>query len=124
MYKESEDGVYCIYCSLFLTEDQCKSLKAFVNNDFSNWHQFLGKKARHETNSYHEIAKKAVKKTAYRIIDRFEYPRNTVAAYRSATLDARIKKYPKIIKILAGAMHWFGRQNLALRGHFESIADQ
>ena len=66
---------------------------------------FQTKKARHETNSYHEIAKKAVKKTAYRIFDRFEYPRNTVAAYCYSKLHARIKKYPKVLKILAGAMH-------------------
>ena len=44
VYKESEDGVYCIYCSLFLTKDLCKSLKAFVNNGFSNWYQFFDKK--------------------------------------------------------------------------------
>ena len=54
----------------------------------------------------------------------FEYPRSKVLAHCNSTLDLGIKKCPKILKILARAMHLFGRQNLALRGHRESIADQ
>ena len=54
----------------------------------------------------------------------FEYARSRVPAHCNSTLDSRIKKYPKIQKILARAMRLFGRQNLALRGHCESIGDQ
>ena len=43
----------------------------------------------------------------------FEYARSRVPAHCNSTLDSRIKKYPKIQKILARAMRLFGRQKLS-----------
>lgn len=68
---------------------------------------FSTKKPRHEISNYHEIAQK----TANGIIDMVENPKSAVPAQYKSTLDSRIKKYPKIIKI----MHLFGGQNLPIK---------
>ena len=75
---------------------------------------------RHETKNYHKIAKEPENG----IIDKFEYPRSTVPAQCNSTLDSRIKKYTKILNILGRVMRLLGGENLALRGHHESTADQ
>ena len=48
------------------------------------------------------------------ITNRFEYPKSTVQVHCNSTSDSWIKKYSKILKILARVVHLFGRQILAL----------
>ena len=97
-----------------------KSLNSFVNRVFSNWHQITHKKSRHESNHYHQHARK----TAEGVISRFKKPGTTISSQINATLNSRHNKYPQILKILARTIHLLGRQGLALKGHCESMEDR
>ena len=56
VYSPKKDGVYCIFCSLFLTANTKVSLGSFVNYRYSEWYNIKEKESRHASNSYHQQA--------------------------------------------------------------------
>ena len=116
VYSPKNDGPYCIFCSLFLTAERKKSLGYFINYGYSQWHNIKEKESRHAGNSYHQQAVFE----AYKIIEKFENPTNTVKAIMDENLKQRYLVYPKVVEALARVVHLLGKQGLALRGHLES----
>lgn len=55
-YSPKNGGVYCIFCSLFLTADRKRSLGSFVINGYRRLHDIKEKNCRHAGNSYHQQA--------------------------------------------------------------------
>ena len=90
------DGVYCIFCSLFLTADSKGSLGSFIIYGYGEWHNIKEKESRHAGNSYHQQAFEA-----YGIIEKFENPTNTVKTIIDENLKQKYQLYPKVVEALA-----------------------
>ena len=116
VYSPKNDDPYCIFCSLFMTADRKKSLGSFINYGYSQSHNIKEKECRHAGNCYHQQAVFE----AYRIIEKFENPTNTVKAIMDENLKQRHQVYPKVVEALARVVHLLGKQGLTLRGHRES----
>ena len=119
VYSPKKDGVYCIFCSLFLTADRKISLGSFVNYGYSEWHNIKEKEFRHAGNNYHQQA--VIE--AYGIIEKFENPANTIKTITNENLKQRYQVYPKVVEALARVVHLLGKQGLALSGHREYSED-
>ena len=119
VYSHKKDVVYCIFCSLFLTADRKISLGSFVNYGHSEWHKIKEKQSRHAGNSYNQQA--VIE--AYGIIEKFEYPTNTVKTIMDENLKQRYQVHPKVVEALARVVHLLGKLGLALRSHQESSED-
>lgn len=117
VYSEQEDGVFCLYCALFVSDEKRLSLGGFVNKGYSQWHNIQEKKSRHQSNPYHEQAFQH----AVGLIERFEQPENTLPVKLDSITAERYRKYPIILNILARVVHLLGKQGLAFRGHREVI---
>ena len=116
VYIPKNDGVYCIFCSLFLTADKKRSLSSFVNNGYSEWHNDKEKRSRHLGNSYHQ---QTVLK-AYGIIEKFENSTDTVKTIMDENVKQRYQVYLKVSETLARVVHLLGKQGPALRGRRKS----
>ena len=115
VYSSKEDSVFCIFCTLFLNDDKRRSLGAFVNQGYKEWHNIKEKELRHSGNSYHQQAVHS----ADGIIAKFENPANTIPVQVNEVLKERHQVYKKIVEALARVIHLLGKQGLALRGHRE-----
>ena len=100
---------------LFLSDDKRRSLGAFVNQGYKDWHNIKEKELRHSGNSYHQQAVHS----AERIIAKFENPANTISVQVNEVLKGRHQVYKKILEALARVIHLLGKQGLALHGHRE-----
>lgn len=118
VFSLKKDGVFCIFCALFLNADKRRSRGSFVNQGYREWHK--GKESRHSGNNYHQQAVEEV----YGIIERFKNPMNTVTAKLNDELKQRHHVYPKTVETLARAIQLLGRQGLALCGHRESLENE
>ena len=85
VYSPKNDGVYCIFCSLFLTADRKRSFGSFVNYGYRDWHNIKEKEFRHAGNSYLQQAFLE----AYRIIEKFENTTNIVKTIKDENLKQR-----------------------------------
>ena len=120
VYSPQKDGVFCIYCVLFLSENKKRSLGSFVNKGYIEWHNIKEKESRHSGNNYHQQAIQE----AYGIIERFENPTSTVQVNMNNDLNERYQVYPKVVEALSRVVHLLGRQGLAFRGHRESLENR
>ena len=82
---------------MFLTADRKISLGSFVNYGHSEWHKIKEKQSRHAGNSYNQQA--VIE--AYGIIEKFEYPTNTVKTIMDENLKQRYQVHPKVVEALA-----------------------
>ena len=98
-----------------MNDDKRRSLGAFVNQGYKEWHNIKEKELRHSGNSYHQQAVHS----ADGIIAKFENPANTIPVQVNEVLKERHQVYKKIVEALARVIHLLGKQGLALRGHRE-----
>ena len=115
VYSEELDGAFCISCALF-----CKyhfSKGQFVNLPFRNWHKKKEKCKEHQTTLYHQ--------EALHLADQFrqsvEHPEAGVAALISNRIAENIENNRNILKCVADAVLFCGRQCIALRGYSEKL---
>lgn len=117
VYSKAEDGIFCLPCVLFANKG---NLGAFVCEKFNNWTKKTKKFAEHNSTKYHQFA-----------ILQAELLKSTYHSPETA-IDNRLKgihadeiaKNRSIIKSIADAILFCGRQGIALRGHRDdSTAD-
>ena len=114
-YSSKEDSVFCIFCTLFLNDDKRRSLGAFVNQGYKEWHNIKEKELRHSGNSYHQQAVHS----ADGVIAKFENPADTIPVQVNEVSKERHQVYKKIVEALDRVIYLLGKQGLALRGHRE-----
>jgi len=117
-YSPATDSVYCLPCALFVAPgDKRKSLNFFVNSGHCKWSNIKEKQKAHCATRYHQQAIF----DADNLISRFEKPETTLPLRINKELQERHDTYGKVLLKIAQAVHFCGKQGIALRGHRESI---
>lgn len=115
VYSNAVDGAFCISCALFCPNRCAKG--QFVNVPFRNWHKKNQKCHDHQTTKYHQEALQVADEFSIRI----EHPEVGVVALINNRLAENIERNRRILKCIADAVLYCGRQCIALRGHREAL---
>ena len=120
VYSISSDSVFCIHCALFVSQEKRKNLNTFVNVGCSDWHNIIERQSIHVERKYH----KDTIKDSHNLINRFEKPEGTIAYHSDTVYHERCNKCPEILEVIARAIHFHGRQGLALKGDRETLQEK
>jgi len=113
VYSEQVDGTFCKFCAIFCTD---LSKGYFVTTPFRKWNKIGEKANEHESSLYHQ--------KSMELADNFkctvEHPEMTITSQIDARKAANIERNRSILKSLARAVLYCGRQCIALRGDAEN----
>lgn len=115
VYSEQVDGVFCIACAICCARP---SLGKFVTDPFRVWNKKSEKLKEHERCRYHQNALEQ----ADHLKQSIEHPHTTIIAQVDARKAANIKHNKEVLKSIASAVLFCGRQCIALRGVSEDLA--
>lgn len=115
VYSEALDGAFCIACALFCTSRTNKG--QFVNQPFRMWQKKSKKCKDHERAQYHQEALCLADDFAQKV----KNPETSVVALIDKRRAANIEQNRSILKCIAEAVLFCGKQCIALRGDSESI---
>jgi len=114
VYSDHVDGIFCIFCSIFC-KDTSKGY--IVSKPFCVWNKRSEKTKEHVSSAYHQ--------ECMELADNFkltvEHPDATITARYDAYVVANIKHNQSILKFLASAVLFCGRQCITLQGDTEKI---
>ena len=114
VYCDKVDGVFCAPCALF----SCQPSRGnFVCKPFRTWHKKSEKTKEHEKCLYHQQALKQAEDLKRSI----EHPGSTINALVDARVADNIKRNRAILKSIASAVLYCGKQGIALRGDTEKF---
>ncbi|XP_035668943.1 52 kDa repressor of the inhibitor of the protein kinase-like [Branchiostoma floridae] len=115
VYSEKVDGIFCMPCVLFAADPSKGQL---VTKPFRVWNKKSEKVKTHETNcDYHDEAMEK----ATLLKQAVERPHTTIAAQVDARKAVNIQNNREVIKSIARAVLFCGRQCIALRGDKEDL---
>ena len=112
VYSEEVDGAFCIACAIFSAP---LSRGKFVAQPFRAWHKTSEKAKKLERCLYHQSAVEQ----GDRLVQAVECPQTSVVAQVDACKAANIERNRKVLKSIASAVLFCGRQCIALRGDDE-----
>ena len=113
VYSEIAEGAFCIACALFCKNRTSKG--QLVNSPFCAWHKKAEKCKDHEHAKYHQEALQCAEEFVHTI----EQPTTTVASMVDRRRAQKIEGNRSILKCVADAILYCGRQCIALRGDAE-----
>ena len=114
VYSEVVEGIFCIACALFY----CYQSKGkFVTQPFSTWNKQGEKLNAHEHLNYHQTPCEKVDL----LVQRIEKLQATISALVDNRRMANIQKNRVILKSIATAALFCGKQCIALRGDSEKL---
>ena len=114
-YSPHLDAAFCVACALLVNDRSNK--QSLVTKPFKKWARYTSVIVEHAEKTYHRdamIAAQAFKESV-------ENPSNTVACLFDKEREKRIKENRQIVKSIARAVLFCGRQCIALRGHREKL---
>ena len=114
IYSEKVDGIFCIVCAIFCTDS---SKGFFVNKPFRVWNKKSEKTKEHINSLYHQKCMELADNLKHTI----EHPQMAITSQIDARKAANIERNRSILKSLASAVLFCGRQCIALRGDTERI---
>lgn len=114
VYSEQVDGIFCIVCAIFCTDS---SKGYFVNKPFRAWNKKGEKFKEHVNSLYHQKCMELAEdfKCTY------EHPQMAITSQIETCKAANIERNRSILKSLARAVLFCGKQCIALRGDAENI---
>lgn len=119
-YSLQNKGVYCVLCSLLVTDDvlQRSGLKVFVSTPCSDWKRIKEKMKVHMQSEVHLLAD--TKKVAN--IKAFEKGVSIESFYQERLREKR-EKNTEVLHTLVDSVLYLAIQGLPFRGHDESLKD-
>ena len=114
VYSEEVDGALCIAYAIFSAH---LSRGKFVAQHFRAWHKKSEKAKEHERCLYHQSAMEQ----ADRLVQTVECPQTSIVAQVDACKAANVECNRKVLKSIASAVLFCGRQCIFLRGDVEKI---
>lgn len=114
VYSDKVDGVFCIVCAIFAS-DPLKG--TFVTRPFRKWQKKSEKAKEHEHCSYHQKSLEMANQFKQSI----EKPDTTITVRIDNQRALNIRRNREIMKSIARAVLFCGRQCIALRGDRESL---
>ena len=115
VYSEAVDGAFCIACALFCRNRVGKG--QFVNVPFRTWQKKAMKCKDHEQAKYHQEALQF----AEEFVRTVEQPETTVACMVDHRRAQNVERNRSILKCVADAIIYCGKQCIALRGNAEKL---
>lgn len=115
VYSEVAEGAFCKACALFCKNRAGKGL--FVNAPFRTWQKKAEKCKDHEHAKYHQEALQLAEEFVHSI----EQPATTVVCMVDRRRAQNIERNRSILKCVADAILYCGRQCIALRGDAEKL---
>ena len=112
VYSKAEDGIYCLPCALFANSSDF-SLGQFVREKFNHWTKKNLRFSSHNSKQYHQVSLTRVESLKHSI----NVPSPTIDMHITKISSEDIARNQLIIKFIADAVLFCGRQNIALRGH-------
>ena len=112
VYSEKVDGVFCIVCAMFCTDP---SKGYFVSKPFRIWNKKSEKAKEHVQSKYHQKCTELADDLKFTI----EHPHTTIVSKLDAHKAANIERNRSLLKSIASAVLFCGRQCIALRGYRE-----
>lgn len=112
VYSSKLDGAFCVCCALFANEKERKNMGALINTPFQKWHHKSEIITKHSKKPSHNAALEA----ACAFIDSIEKPEQSLSAMLDKQRAANIHENRHILKCVAEAVLFCGRQCIALRG--------
>ena len=114
VYSEQVDGAFCIACAIFSAHP---SKGKFVTKPFRVWNKKSEKVKEHDRCLYHQSALEQ----ADRLRQTVEHSQSSIVAQVDACRAANITRNREVLKSIARAVLFCGRQCIALRGNGERI---
>ena len=115
VYSELVDGAFCIACAIFSAHPLGDK---FVIQPFRVWNKKSEKVKEHERCLYHQSAMEQADQLRRTV----EQPHTSIAAQVDASKAANIQRNRAVLKSIARAVLFCGRQCIALRGDVEKLA--
>ena len=115
VYSSKLDSAFCICCTLFAQVKERKNMGAMVNAPFRKWHHKSEVITAHINKPSHIAASQA----AEEFIHSIENPEKTISAMLDKRKAENIAENRHILKCVAEAILYCGRQCIALRGNKE-----
>lgn len=116
-YSQHDDAAYCYYCRLFIDKASLKKqITVFVQSGFTNWRDAVISFSRHEQSEQH-------KQSAVFFFDakKMQGAQTSVASQLSTQHAATVQMNRRNLGRIIEAVRLLGRQNIAFRGHDESV---
>ena len=120
VYSESEDGEYCKCCVLFAHLASNITTDALVKLPMKNWNEATDILKDHQKKEYHITASLR----ADDFLQTAERPETSITSIIDNKAARHIAKNRKLLRIIISCIVFCGKQNIALRGHNESLSDE
>ena len=120
VYSESEDGEYCKCCVLFAHLASNITTGALVKLPMKNWNKATDILKDHQKKEYHITASLR----ADDFLQTAERPETSITSIIDNKAARHIAKNRKLLRIIISCIVFCGKQNIALRGHNESLSDE
>ena len=117
VYSPYLDAAFCISCAVMLPQVSRQNKGAFVNKPFISFHKMSEKANDHQNNQYHCDSVAA----ANQLIQAIEQPEHNVNVLTDKAISSNITRNRHIVKSIAEAILFCGRQCIALRGDNEQL---
>ena len=114
-YSPHLDAAFCVPCALFVSNRSNK--QSLVTKPFRKWTRYTSVIVEHAEKSYHRDAMIA----AQTFRESIENPSTTLTCVFNKEKEKRIEENRQILKAIARAVLYCGRQCIALRGHREKL---
>ena len=115
VYSCKIDGAFCICCALFTHDKKRRNMGVMVNSPFRKWHHKSEVITAHTTKQSHIAAYQA----AEEFIRSIENPDKTISVILDKKRVENIAENRHVLKCVAEAILYCGRQCIALRGDKE-----
>ena len=120
VYSESEDGEYCKCCVLFAHLASNITAGALVKLPMKNWNKATDILKDHQKKEYHITASLR----ADDFLQAAERPETSITSIIDNKAARHIAKNRKLLRIIISCIVFCGKQNIAVRGHNESLSDE
>ena len=114
MYSECIDGVFCTACAIFCSD---ASKSKFVTKPFRKWNKKSEKAKEHEHSTHHPKAMEQ----ADNLKQAVECPHTAISAQIDSSKAANIERNREVLKSIARAVLFCGRQCIAWRCDVENL---
>ena len=116
LYSPTNGCLYCFCCRLFLSQKEQETQSAFTRAGFQKWWKLNPKVVEHEKSREHHLAFDKWKELEMRL-----NMGETLDKNHLERMESERKKWIDILHRIMDIILFLARQNLALRGHRESL---
>lgn len=116
LYSSKSDSVYCLFCSLFVRNENAFCA---IGRGFSDWRNFNRDAKSHESHVKHHTQFKTWLDYSKRLVSN-----ETIDAHQQKLLNKETEHWKEVMKRLISSVQFLAQQSLAFRGHTSTLYDK